>query len=210
MKLPENPWVLVRWSVAAAIYAFSLAIAMDQISIRNNAVKLAEAKVTSLTDELRETTAEKNKYLADRNKWKSDATSLAESSKAYMDAVQTREASERNVTVSSTPEAAPAHAAARAPELPRIPTWVPPAPSVVTKSIRDHAAAEHPDDYSMANYEIERQTKAYEKLLRYYQTADPVIKTMISEAAIEHGADYSQLVYSIDRKIEAQRKFNQR
>ena len=90
---------------------------------------------------------------------------------------------------------------------PVIPNWYPLAPSLVAKTIRDNAIAENKDNYSSINYAIERNTEAYEKILRYYKTADPFIKKAINKAALEYGTKFSSFAYDVERQIEARQKF---
>ena len=88
------------------------------------------------------------------------------------------------------------------------PPWYPPAPSVVVKTIREQALAENKDNYSGANYEIERQTEAFDKLIRWQKMANPLINGLIAKAAFENGTKYSMIAYEVERQLEAKQRLD--
>jgi hypothetical protein len=178
--------------------------------------ELAEARANSekYRKEMNSAKAKGEQYRAEGEDWRRKAVDLANSTQNLIDAskklVGLQES--RDLSAESTVKAArvgsvtvPRSVVMEA--APVIPNWYPLAPSLVAKTIRDNAIAENKDNYSSINYAIERNTEAYEKILRYYKTADPFIKKAINKAALEYGTKFSSFAYDVERQIEARQKF---
>ena len=195
---------------------------IDQIALKAKNLAIAEAKLEVAKKETRAANTKAEKRLRSEIEWMDKALKSSEDAvKATEDAVTAAEASvaanqdaanaraelknrkRAEADIPARPYAQPVAAS------PVIPAWYPSAASMVKKVIRDQALAEHKDNYSSMNYEIERQTKAYEKILRYYNTANPFIKAAINKAALEHGTNYSSFSYAVERQIEAKQKFDE-
>jgi prophage DNA circulation protein len=215
---------------AVVIYGLTIAIGWDQLSHLSADKQKFEKDLTTAQGEVRATKASLKIAQADAVDWRNKAVGLSENVKAMIDAQKTLDAiKEQEIallkakasdqtyasTASAVPDYRPGQGSGgfqntRISPAPIIPAWVPPAPSVVTKTIRDKAVAEYKDNYSSLNYEIERQTESFEKIMRYYKTADPFIKSAINKAALEHGTNYSSFAYDVERQIEARQKFDKR
>lgn len=221
MKTP----IIITTAAAALVCAGTIAIAVDQVKTRDKELADVYGKLGVVKKELITTTKKRDEYQKQSLEWLGKWTDQAQSTlnlieaqkrvtaatKAVEDAKAMVAQSEvRVVTFPQPVSNSYATTSYATPPPPVIPAWSPPAPSVVTKTIRDRAVAEHKDNYSSLNYEIERQTEAFEKIVRYYKTADPFIKAAINKAALEYGANYSSFAYDVERQIEARQKFNGR
>lgn len=227
-----NPWAIIRWAVVALLFAGTVTIAVDQMKTKDRALAAAKREIGLLEVDARKANVSREKVgkqAAEIEQLEQQITTL-EAGKQFdakllhnmaLRAVVAEKkltdflaapASATASTVSTTYAgyAAPAPAAPRMMDAPVIPAWAPPAPSMVTKTIRERAVAEYKDNFSGLNYEIERQTEAFEKIVRYYKTADPFIKSAINKAALEYGFNYSSFAYDVERQIEARQKFQSR
>lgn len=92
---------------------------------------------------------------------------------------------------------------AAAPAKVSYPRWIPEAQVVVDRKIKERATKEHGNDFSAAKYEIERQTEAYAKLVRYQRMNNPTVTELLAKTAFEKGEDYTGMVWEIERQLEA-------
>lgn len=206
------------------IFTGGFAIAVDQIRERDSKLTTSETALATIKKELSKTKSERDNYQRFSAKIAKGVDDLKAAHDTVVAAYQSEiEGYKARAAVShqinqalldnpprAAPPSAPVYASTPMPSAPVIPAWWPPAPSVVTKAIRTNAVAEHKDNYPSMNYEIERQTEAYEKLLRFYKTADPFIKAAINKAALEYGTNYSSFAYDVERQIEARLKLDRR
>lgn len=209
----SNPWPLIRWMTVAVVFGLTIGIAWDQVKTRDKDLASSAKDLAALRSQV----ADLKKVQRENTKLVEQVASLTQQNDlgARVQMRLARQVVDLQPQATAAVETAPASYVTASNYVPRvvepppinIPAWSPPAPSVVTKTIRDNAVAEHKTDYSGLNYEIERQTEAYEKILRYYKTADPFIKGLINKAALDHGSDYSAISYEIEREIEARQKF---
>lgn len=88
--------------------------------------------------------------------------------------------------------------------------WVPPSQAAAAKIIKDKAIAEWKDNYSMVNYNIERETSSFQKLLQYNRNPSAIIKNQLAKAAQEWPNNYSMMVYSVERQLDAKQKLDGR
>ena len=223
-----NPWLIIRWAFVVALFAGTVAVAVDQVRTKDKAIAEARAEIArhkaafeNLTNEARELGKEAAEYAVSLQQIEGQLDAIktqVQYNQALKKTEDTAAAVLRTQAVLTQAQpgrvqaipAAGKYVAPQSARGPVIPQWYPPAPSVVAKTIRDNAIAEHKDDYSALNYEITRQTEGYEKLLRYYKTADPFIKGVINKAALDYGSKYSMIAYEVDREIEARKKFQAR
>lgn len=225
-----NPWPIIRWSAALVVYVLTVAIAVSLIREKNGTLNDLTQSIKKEKDESLVLNRQRkyaldlcDKIAAEKSEWMSKFEALAESAdellaankrldtvkkeREALTALQNSQPQSPATTVPRPYYTAPQPQAVAAPI---IPSWTPPAPSVVTRTIRENAMAEHKTNYSLLNYEIERQTEAFAKLVRYYKTADPFIKSAINMASLEYGTNYSSFAYSVERQIEARQKFGAR
>lgn len=126
---------------------------------------------------------------------------LIESLKAKIEVLESRPVASMSAsTLSSAPAAAGGYAA---PAKVQIPRWLPEPPVVIERKIKERAARQHGTDYAAAKYEIEYQTEAYEKLLRYHRMNNVTVNEVLSKAAFEKGDDYRGVAWEVERQLEA-------
>lgn len=229
MKLPSSSWVIIRWAVVSALFAVTVAIAVDQVKTRDEAAIVAEAAVSASKEEQRKVNTENGKLRLQLNEALGKlgqlgvaAKNLDEAREMQIDALVAQNTALKNYAVAeetSPPERAVARPYAFAPPAPipiEIPgeaapaPWYPLATSVVTKRIKDDAVLKWKDNYAMVNHEIERQSKGYNELLAYYKTANPVVKDLLAKAAAKWENNYAQTAYEVERQLEAKRKLDGR
>jgi hypothetical protein len=92
----------------------------------------------------------------------------------------------------------------------QIPRWIPQPATTITKSIKDKALAKYGSNYSSANYHIEREGEAYEKLVRYQKMNNVFVSDLLNKTMFERGDDYTGAIYEIERQIEAKQKLQSR
>lgn len=217
----SNLWPLIRWMTAAVLFALTIGIAVDQVNTKDRDLKALQTKFDVMSKDLYATRIRLDKAQKEKSELLQTSMAQAESTLDLIEAHQRVQAAQKLVdeTRAKREQSESALAAVstrqqpvttRSATVPVIPAWYPPASSVVTKAIRDNALAEYKDNFASANYEIERQTEAYEKILRYYKTADPGIKALINKAALEYGSNYSSFAYEVERQLEASQKLKAR
>lgn len=229
MKLPVSSRIIIRWAVVSALFAGTVAIAVDQVKTRDEAVVVLEAAASASKEEQRKVNTEIGKLrvqlaeaLEKLGQLAVAAKNLDEAREKQIDALEAQNAALNNHVATeetSPPQRAVVRPYALAPPPPipievpgegPPPPWYPLATSVVTKRIKDDAVLKWKDDYSMVNYEIERQSKGYNELLAYYKTANPVVKDLLAKAAAQWKNDYSQTAYEVGRQLEEKRKLDGR
>lgn len=210
-----SPWVMVRWGIAFLIYMGTLGIAFDQFGIKNKELAEAKAEKEKFRKEINSAKAKGELHRFEKEDWRRKAVDLANSTQSLLDVnkklvdhQKTMDLSVESTVKTTRVESVTIPRSAVAEAAPVIPNWYPLAPSLVAKTIRDNAIANNKDNYSLINYDIERNTEAYEKILRYYKTADPFIKKAINKAALEYGTKFSMFAYDVERQIESRQKFD--
>jgi TRAP-type mannitol/chloroaromatic compound transport system substrate-binding protein len=228
MKSLINPWIIIRWAFVAALFAGTLAISVDVVKTRDEAIAVLESAVSTSKDEQRKSSEELGKV---RVKLATALADLKQLDVLTKDLNETREIIDKlaahnpvfNNYVETegavTPQRAVVRPYALAPPPPipievpgeaPPPPWYPLAPSVVTKRIKDDAIREWKDNYTMVNHEIKRQSEAYNELLAYYKTANPVVKELLAKAAASSGNNYTQVAYEVKRQLEAKKELDGR
>lgn len=194
------------------VYGLTVAISWDQVKSAN-ADKVRIGKDLKTTqDELRGAKAGLKKAEQDAAEWRARAVELAGSTQKLIAAQKTIDdanaAKIRLLEARSAPAIANTGGLNRQAVSPQfqIPRWIPQPTVIVTKAIKDKALAKYGSDFSAANYEIERQTEAYEKLVRFQRMNNVFVTELLNKTMFERGDDYSGAVYEIERQIEAKQK----
>ena len=227
--MPISSWAFIRWAVVSVLFAGTVAIAVDLVKTRDEAVVVLEAAARASKEEERKANAEIGKLrmrlddaLGKLGQLAVAAKNLDEAREKQIDALVAQNVVLNNHVVTeetSPPQRAAARPYAFAPPAPipiEIPgeaapaPWYPLATSVVTKRIKDDAVLKWKDNYAMVNHEIERQSKGYNELLAYYKTANPVVKDLLAKAAAKWENNYAQTAYEVERQLEAKRKLDGR
>ena len=83
-------------------------------------------------------------------------------------------------------------------------------PNQVAESIKANAERQWPDDYSMQEYEIKEQSKAYKKVQHwiYQNRYNKVYKEIAENAQRQWHEDYTMQFYEIERQVEAFNSIN--
>lgn len=221
MKETEtNPWPLIRWAVAALIYAGTIAIAVDQVKssradVEKQAKEVLEVKkaLTKSQIAFKASQSDMREAQTSAADWKQKTLELAENAGNYLasqeklntakdDRIQHLEAQ----TVQSSPTAQP------------IITNPPPAalrtsvaapaqsvPSSVQQRIHQIYAQKYPDDFSMQKMLIEDQLKCY-RFLQQWTTERGVRQDVFSKVrqiyAGKYPDDYSMQKTLIQDQFE--------
>jgi hypothetical protein len=233
MKNPKlmNPWPIIRWAVVTLLFAGTALIAMDQIKTRDAALCVANTKNDFLKNELLKASQRAAEIAKGAAKTEEKIRKALADYEVQMQAV---EAKQRQQEARQTMMAAQVEIPQPAPSFSRlqqvaappqvlaasahqavggdvsIPVWLPGAPSVINKGIKDRANNRWQTDYSMVNYQIDQDTQNYEKVVRYYKTSIPVVKQILNKAAQRWGTDYGMIIYELENQIEAKQKLDRR
>lgn len=229
MKNPNmmNPWVIVRWAFVTTLFAGTVIVAMDQVKTRDALLIVAAKKNDFLKKELSNVSkqaSELGKNIVQNKEETRQAIAEANAGikrmQSLIDSQLQHNLTEINAIalqpVTPSPSLRPRHYATAAPSdevvltESLIPVWLPGAPSVITKGIKDRANIRWNKDYSMVNYQIDKDTKDYEMVVRYYKTANPSIKDILNRAAKQWGTDYGMIIYEIEKQIQAKQKLDNR
>lgn len=200
------------WGIGALVGVSALAaVTWDQFQRAKSDKTKVEDALKLTQDDLAKTQSALKKAQDGKQEWMDRWTDLAEKSKKAMDAQQnlvsllqqkivTLEAGARaqaEQSVSAYP------ATSSAPAKVSIPRWMPDPPPVVARKIKERATREHGNNFSAAKYEIEWQTEAHEKLLRYYKMNNVTVNDVLAKAALEKGDDFQGMVWEVERQLEA-------
>lgn len=193
------------------------AIAWDQIKTIRRELAAAKEQLKASEEEARELKTKLRKTEASRTGLIDQASRLADASltstaanEAYVNALKKKielleaqlgsrdaSASVRSVSAVSTGSSIPV------PPKVNIPRWLPEPQAIIDRKIKERAAKQHGTDYAAAKYEIEWQTEAYEKLVRYHRMNNVTVNDVLSKAVFEKGDDYRSVVWEVERQLEA-------
>lgn len=91
------------------------------------------------------------------------------------------------------------------------PNWQMPNRNQAMAVARKVATEKWKDNYSMLEYEIERQMEGYDKLAQYYkQNWKPLMRNLLNSSAQKWPDNYSMMVYEIERQIDAKERLDGR
>lgn len=194
---------------AVALYLFSGAVALHQLSLAKAETRAALAKLETARAESVKWQARSKSAEAQSREWEQSARNMAAASQRLLDVYKPAQ----SVPTTSAPaqQTRAAHTS-QPPASPRfqVPRWSPQPLPVVTRSVKAKAMAENGSDYAAANYEIDRQMDAYAKLLRYQQMQNAFINDILNQEMLKRGDDYTGAVYEIERQLEARAKVEAR
>lgn len=232
MKLPEKPWVLVRWSAVALIYAGTIAVAVDQVKTRDAEIAKLEQRGNSLKKsslagaaEQRRLTLRCQEYeeklqrvreLADQLKAAGDTAieayknevALLKASNEVRKTINAQLLSSPAPTISqqaTTVATAPVY---RATDPAENPIWKSYSGTRILQEIKASANNQWGTDYRMVEFEVKRQKEAYEQFLDYNKSYNKVTKTIVANAVQQWGNDYRMTVYEIKRQLEAKQRID--
>lgn len=237
MKLPISSWVIIRWAVVSVLFAGTVAIAVDQVKTRDEAVIVLESAAKASKEELRKANEEswklriqlddalgKLRQLADAAKNLDEARekqidALAAQNKALKNHAVTEETSSPQRAVAmpyafATPAAIPGESApasvypSTAPA--ESPFWRSYAGTQILQEIKASANKQWGTNYRMVEFEVKRQKEAYEQFLNYNNSHNKVTKTIVANAVQQWGNDYRMTVYEIKRQLEAKHRIDGR
>lgn len=226
-----SPWRIIRWIAAAAVYAATLAIAVDQVRTKSAALEDAERQLA----EIRKSSAVIGHGLQNMAELNRESMELTEKLKAGLIAEQERQKAEaiskleglmekvkesarlqaQVDAVRPTP-AAPVTPRPVAPVVvkqasePELPWWKPRLRSKVDAAIRADAQNHWKKDFTMVEYQIRTETEAYDKLLDYNKDWRPETHGIIARAIKEYGSDWSLVVYEVEKQIAAKARLGVR
>ena len=155
--------------------------------------------------------AELKKAQREAASYKEKALGLAKSAQTLIDAskslnnLQTQKINILESGLSDVKNSATSHVQVASPQF-QIPRWIPQPSTTIAKSIKDKALAKYGSNYSSANYHIEREVEAYEKLVRYQKMNNVFVSDLLNKTMFERGDDYTGAIYEIERQIEAKQK----
>lgn len=206
---------IIAAMTAMAVYGLTIAIAVDQVKVAKKSERETGAKLVKSGILLREAQAELRKAQGQKAAAEEkvqlavsgiDRMKLAadEMSAAYQREIaflkKTNEIRQTlNQALTSTVPTVSATVSAKV----NLPRWIPEAPQVVARKIKDRATREHGNDFSAAKYEIEWQTEAHEKLLRYHKMNNMTVNDILAKAAFEKGEDFRGMVWEVERQLDA-------
>lgn len=218
---------MVRWGAVVATFAGTIAIAVDQVGIRQKRLEKAEATVTAQEQLLKkllraskeaiEQASESNEKMVEFGRQLKLVVDAAEERQkleaiAKLQALQKRLEEHKAESDRKTEARATRPAAAvvsqvpyQAPQVadPELPWWRPGLRATVDRQIKAAAQVEWKDDYTMVEHEMKRQGEAYDQLLAYNRDYRPETKRIIARAVHEWGSDYVMVVHEIKRQTES-------
>jgi TolA-binding protein len=217
-----NVWSILKWTVVTLAFAGVVAISRDQIKIGQADRDGLQKEIKGLKEQVsreksnnrgaQDQIADLNGHIAQMISSAKTVELATENLKnAYENKITLLE---RQLATTGGQQVAtyrpPTSTASFNPTAPQvqIPRWNPQPEQVVLKAIKTKALAKYGTDYSAANYETERQTEAFQKLMRYYRMNTPFLNDLINRTMFERGDDYSGAAYAIDREIEAKQKLD--
>jgi hypothetical protein len=218
-----NPWLVIRWGFVLLVFILGSAIALDEINVRDKKITeleknrkstfLALTKLRKNFEDTQNTSRLMSEKLlelqADLPKQFEDAKLLGKLEYLQKD-LQNFTIEQENTAVNPTSVYRPSSQYVAPIPVPVIPSWVPLAPSLLNKQIKDKAIAKWKDDYTMVNYSIDSQLEGYNEVLSYYKTANSAIKDLINKAAQKWPGDYTMMSYHIKSQIEAKQQLDKR
>jgi hypothetical protein len=218
-----NPWLVIRWGFVLLVFILGSAIALDEINVRDKKIteleknrKSALLALTKLGKNLEDTQntrrlmSEKLLELqADLPKQFEDAKLLGKLEYLQKD-LQNFTIEQENTAVNATPVHRPSSSYVAPIPVPVIPSWVPIAPSLLNKQIKDKAIAEWKDDYRMINHSIDSQLEGYDEVISYYKTGNSAVKDLINKAAQKWPGNYRMMSHEIKSQIEAKQQLERR
>lgn len=191
----------ITWDLFQSLKA-EHAMACDQLKKSQDDLKVTKKELRNSQQEMQE--------------WKSKAVEMANSTQRLIDAqkrveeatsIKMRALEARVNSVDAVPTRGGAgistYGPAAAPAKVSYPRWIPEAQVVVDRKIKERASKAHGNDFSAAKYEIERQTEAYAKLIRYQRMNNPTVAELLAKTAFEKGEDYTGMLWEIERQLEA-------
>jgi hypothetical protein len=191
--------------VIAAVFGFM---------IMQQEIKWKDAEIAKLKKNQENTVdirAELKKAQREAASYKDKALGLAKSAQTLIDAskslnnLQTQKINILESGLSEVKNTATSHVQVASPQF-QIPRWIPQPTTTIVKSIKDKALAKYGSNYSTANYHIEREVEAYEKLVRYQKMNNVFVSDLLNKTMFERGDDYTGAIYEIERQIEAKQK----
>ncbi|MGC4017732.1 MAG: hypothetical protein QM755_24920 [Luteolibacter sp.] len=108
-----------------------------------------------------------------------------------------------------TTREAPAKEAPPAPPAPPK-WWVPANPTTAAREAKAAAVQKWPNDYQMAEYEINQQAEAYNELVGINKTANKITKDILARAYESWGTDYSMMLYETKSQLESYQNLQSR
>jgi hypothetical protein len=94
------------------------------------------------------------------------------------------------------------------PTIPEATPWVPPPSYMQVKLIKQRALEKYPNDFSMVDYEIRKQTEALAKLLEYNQHF--ANRPFLARAAKKYPDDYGMMEYEFRQETDAKQRVDAR
>jgi hypothetical protein len=201
-----------------AVIGLAGAITWDQFRMMKADQVRTGNKLKAVQAELKDTKAALRKSQQEKLEWMTSAVDMAKKAQDLIDA-QKRVEDATSVKMrlleakANAVEAVPTRggsagvstygSAAVTPAKVSYPRWIPEAQVVVDRKIKERATKEHGNDFSAAKYEIERQTEAYAKLVRYQRMNNPTVTELLAKTAFEKGEDYTGMVWEIERQLDA-------
>ena len=191
--------------VIAAVFGFM---------IMQQEIKWKDAEIAKLKKNQENTVdirAELKKAQREAASYKDKALGLAKSAQTLIDDskslnnLQTQKITILESGLSEVKNTATSHVQVASPQF-QIPRWIPQPTTTIVKSIKDKALAKYGSNYSTANYHIEREVEAYEKLVRYQKMNNVFVSDLLNKTMFERGDDYTGAIYEIERQIEAKQK----
>ena len=83
-------------------------------------------------------------------------------------------------------------------------------PDYILEDIKDRAAQKYPDSYSMQQFKIKQEAKAYLAIQNYSNDSIPydILDSIIEKAAEKYPDSYSMQKFKIDMEVKAYIKIN--
>lgn len=226
-----NPWPIIRWAGALTVYVLTVAIAVSMVRSRDRdfvemKADLDEKIESNQKKAKREMARARDSEEGAVEKLTVENQGLTRKIKvceAQMDYAESRVSNARKLGhaeadleglkgkggASNSSSETPTSPAYRTPALPAVTTASmqtysnPVSKALAAKEIKRAALEKWKDDYSMVDYEIGKQTDAYETLQQYSKNYRSDVKAVVSSAAQKWGTDYGMVVYEIEKQLDA-------
>ena len=226
-----NPWPIIRWASALVLYILTVAIAVSLVRGRDRDFEEMKAdleeKIESNQKEATRSIARaRDSEERAVEKLTAENTELnlkIKVSKAQINYAESQVSNARKLghaeadlevamgkgAGSNSSSGTPSHSEYRGTAQPAVTTASmqtysnPVSKSLAAKEIKRAAAEKWKDDYSMVDYEIGKQTAAYETLQQYSKNYRSDVKSIVSRAGQKWGTDYGMVVYEIEKQLDA-------
>lgn len=238
MKLPSlNPWLIIRWSFVALLFAGTIAVAVDQVATRDRKVSELKSKITAMQKSIDKSGPEiyrlnglidqhedaNSELLGMSTRMQNLTNELQKNHEREIQAYKTQIALSnlKAATVSvgsssqlSTPPATPVlaqpAAVSRQSKESGNPFWNTFQGATIMKTIKADADREWGKDYKMVEYEQGKQKAAYEEILEYKKSYNKVTQGVVADAFTQWGTNYKMVVYEIKKQLAAKQRLDGR